>query len=525
MQGTNDPSRVELLDAAALCRHLVAEGSVYAFLADHRKDLFPDRLFADLFPSGRGRPSVPADVVATVMVLQALEGLSDREAAAQLRQSIAWKVACGLSLVDPGFHPTVLTLWRSRLRASARPERVYEAVRAVIAQTGVLAGRQRRALDSTLLDDAVASQDTVTQLVAAVRRVRRLVPAAAALRLGGHDYDHDPGKPQCAWDDPHARDGLVSALVGDALAVLAAVQGAELDAEQAEAVGLLGLVAGQDVEPGEQAGSFRIARQVAPDRVISVVDPDARHMHKSRSSYRDGYKAHLAVEPETGLITATELTPANTADGPTGVGLLAGESPGLQVLGDSAYGGGGTRAALRAAGHTRTIKPIPLRPAVPGGFTRDDFAVDLAAGTVTCPAGHTVAITPSGRAVFDWRCGPARSASAAPAPRTAKPSTCIPRKPNSQRPAARPPTRPSRPATVAGGPWWNARSPGWSQTATAGSATAAWPATSSACQSGWPRSTCAGWSPWAWTTPMPGGCWPDEVVSGPGVSMRDVASA
>jgi transposase len=336
MQGTNDPSRVELLDATALCRHLVAEGSVYAFLADHRSELFPDQLFADLFPSGRGRPSVPADVVATVMVLQALEGLSDREAAAQLRHSIAWKVACGLSLVDPGFHPTVLTLWRTRLRTSARPERVFEAVRAVIAQTGVLAGRQRRALDSTLLDDAVATQDTVTQLVAAVRRVRRLIPAAGALELAAHDYDHHPGKPECAWDDPHARDGLVSALVADALAVLAAVEGAELDADQAEAVGLLGLVAGQDVEPGEQAGTFRIARKVAADRVISVVDPDARHLHKSRSSYRDGDKAHLAVAPETGLVCAVTLTPANAADGPTGVGLLAGEPPGLQLLGDAA---------------------------------------------------------------------------------------------------------------------------------------------------------------------------------------------
>ena len=98
MQGTTDPSRVELLDAAALCRQLVAEGSVYGFLTDHRRELFPDKLFADLFPSGRGRPSVPADQVATVMVLQALEGLSDREAAAQLRQGIAWKVACGLAL-------------------------------------------------------------------------------------------------------------------------------------------------------------------------------------------------------------------------------------------------------------------------------------------------------------------------------------------------------------------------------------------------------------------------------------------
>jgi IS5 family transposase len=406
MQGTNDPSRVELLDAAALCRHLVPEGSVYAFLADHRSELFPDQLFADLFPSGRGRPSVPADVVATVMVLQALEGLSDREAAAQLRQSIAWKIACGLSLVDPGFHPTVLTLWRTRLRTSARPERVFDAVRSVITQTGVLAGRQRRALDSTLLDDAVATQDTVTQLVAAVRRVRRLVPAAAALRLGGHDYDHDPGKPACAWDDPEARTRLVSALVTDARAVLAVVEDADLDVAQAEAVGLLGLVAGQDVEPGEQAGSFRIARKVPADRVISVVDPDARHMHKSRSSYRDGYKAHLAVEPETGLVCAAALTPANAADGPTGIGLLAGEAPGLQVLGDAAYGGGEGRAALRAAGHAQTIKPIPLRAAVPGGFTRDDFAVDLRAKTVTCPAGHTVAITPADKAIFDWRCGP-----------------------------------------------------------------------------------------------------------------------
>src|SRR5215217_6228351 len=251
MQGISDPTRVELLDAAALCRHLVPDGSVHAFLADHRRQPFPDELFADLFPSGRGRPSVPADVVATVMVLQALEGLSDREAAAQLRQSIAWKVACGLALTDQRFHPTVLTLWRSRLRTSSRPERVFEAVRAVIAQTGVLAGRQRRALDSTLLDYAVATQDTVTQLVAAVRRVRRLVPAAAALELAAHDYDHDPGKPACAWDDAEARDRLVSALVTDALAVLGEIQDGDLDAIQTEAVGLLGLVAGQDVEPGE----------------------------------------------------------------------------------------------------------------------------------------------------------------------------------------------------------------------------------------------------------------------------------
>src|SRR5437870_8123472 len=111
----------ELLDAAALCGHLVSEGSVHAFLARHRKDLFPDEMFEDLFPSGRGRPSVPADVIASVMVLQALEGLSDRDAVRRLRTDISWKVACGLSLSAGGFHPTVLTLWRNRLRVSQRP--------------------------------------------------------------------------------------------------------------------------------------------------------------------------------------------------------------------------------------------------------------------------------------------------------------------------------------------------------------------------------------------------------------------
>jgi len=135
-----------------------------------------------------------------------------------------------------------------------------------------------------------------------------------------------------------------------------------------------------------------------------VVDPESRHMHKSRRSYRDGYKAHLAAEPETGLVTQAKLTPANAGDGPTGLGLLSDEPGALEVLADSAYGGGETRAALRAAGHLQTIKPLPLRSAVPGGFTKDDFAIDLDQQTVTCPAGHTVAITPSSQAVFGQRC-------------------------------------------------------------------------------------------------------------------------
>src|SRR3712207_1797378 len=114
-----------------------------------------------------------------------------------------WKSACGLPVATAGFHSTVLTYWRRPLAASARRNQIFDAVREVVAATGALTGKTRRALDSTVLEDAVATQDTVIQLIAAIRRVRREVPGAAEVvgaHCTGHDYD-DPGKPQIAWDD------------------------------------------------------------------------------------------------------------------------------------------------------------------------------------------------------------------------------------------------------------------------------------------------------------------------------------
>jgi hypothetical protein len=386
-------------------------------LAEHRRELFPDALFADLFPSALGRPSVPADVVAAVLVLQALEGRSDREAVEALTFDLRWKAACGLPVAAAGFHSTVLTYWRRRLATSARPNRIFDAVREVVAATGALTGKTRRALDSTVLTDAVATQDTVTQLIAAIRRVRREVPGAAevvAAHCTAHDYD-DPGKPAIAWDDPEARAGLVDALVTDAHRLLGHLPDQQLGPRPAEAVALLALVAGQDVEPGEGSdgtdGRWRIARKVAEDRVISTVDPDARHAHKTVHRHTDGFKAHLVAEPDTGLITSCTLTRASgpdTGDAAVGIGLLAADrtigGP-VQVLADSAYGTGPMLAALAAAGHSAVIKPWPPRSLIPDGFTTADFTVDEHAGTVTCPAGHTVGYTPIKRAArFGDRC-------------------------------------------------------------------------------------------------------------------------
>jgi IS5 family transposase len=430
MQGESDRQR-ELLDVESVAGHLLKPGSVFAFLAEHRHRLFPGEMFADLFPSRRGRPSIPGEVIASVIVLQTLHGYSDREAVDAVTFDLRWKAACGYAIDAAGFDSSTLTYWRRRLAASERPQRIFEAVREVIEQTGAVAGKQRRALDSTVLDDAVARQDTITQLIAQIRRVGREVPGASELIKGlctrlaaltGQSYDQ-PGKPRIAWDDETARDELVTALVNDALALLAALDLTAVEkagGKPAEAVALLALVAGQDVEPAEGSdgtdGRWRIARATAPDRVISTVDPDARHAHKSRERRQDGFKAHLVVEPDTGLTTAVQLTKPNGAensDATVGAALVTtdptlAEGRSVEVLGDSAYATGDMLHTLASQEDgkkwTPLLKPWPLKPAVPGGFTIDDFSHDPQARTLTCPAGVTRPLSPKNNVTFGVAC-------------------------------------------------------------------------------------------------------------------------
>lgn len=385
-------------DVWVTCRELIPAGSVFAFLAEHRGGLFPAVTFADMYPSGNGRPSMPPQILAAAITLQALHGLSDFETVQELRCDLRWKAACGLGLHDMAFDPSLLAYFRRRLARSARPNRVFEAVREVVKATGALKGKHRRALDSTVLDDAVATQDTVTQIIAAIRAVIREVPAAcevAAVQCTAHDYT-DPGKPAIAWNDLGARAALVDALVGDALRLLGHLPEQQLGEKAANAFGILALVAGQDVEPAEDSdgrdGRWRIARGTVHDRTVSTVDPEARHIHKNRTRHQEGFRAHVAFEPETGLFTEVALTAGSGAgnhEAAVAQDLLADEDTAVTALGDTAYGTGDLRKHLQAQGHDLVIKPPPLKPAVPGGFTADDFTVDTTDGQVTCPAGHT----------------------------------------------------------------------------------------------------------------------------------------
>lgn len=419
--------QVRFDDVMLLVGGQLPEGSVYRLLAEHGGLLFGDEYFADVFKrSVLGRPTVPARVVATVMLLQAYEGLSDREACDRLAFDLRWKAAAGLAVGAGAFHPTVLVGMRNRLRASDRPRRLFDDVSATARAAGLLRGR-RRVLDSTPLFDAVATQDTVIQLRAAIRTVLtaadRADPGLASEVRAGLTRDDDyatVGKPPCDWDDPKAREALVDALVRDAQAALGVLDGHELDGALAQAGELLGLVAGQDVAAGED-GIFRITRGVARDRLISTVDVEARHGHKSRARTFDGYKTHLGVDPDDELITGVAVTAANTADRDVIDALLNqpgaaapadaesevgepaadtansalgpqanGESKEFEVYGDSAYAGGATLAEQTARGHDMRAKVPPVRN--PNGYSKDRFTIDLAAGTVTCPADHTVTI-------------------------------------------------------------------------------------------------------------------------------------
>jgi hypothetical protein len=433
--------QVRFDDAMGLVGDQLPAGSIYRLLAEHGGALFDDDYFSDLFKrSTLGRPTVPARVMATVMLLQAFEGLSDREACDRLSFDLRWKAAAGLTVDAAAFHPTVLVGMRNRLRASGRPRRLFEDVNTTARAAGLLRGR-RRVLDSTPLLDAVATQDTVIQLRAAIRkllgvadRVDPVVAGAVRGVLNREDDYSSLGKPPCDWDDPAAREALVDALVRDATAALEILDGRELDGALTEVVELLALVAGQDVAAGED-GVFRITRRVAKDRMISTVDTEARHGHKSRARTFDGYKSHLGIDPDDELITGVAVTAANTADREVIDELLdtpavtqtstvtdapstdadadadadadggiadrdrclsgGAGSKGYVVYGDSAYADGATLAQQTGRGHDMRAKVPPVRN--PNGYSKDRFGIDLDAGTVTCPAEHTVAIGTGGR--------------------------------------------------------------------------------------------------------------------------------
>lgn len=425
MLGLADHQGNLLDDVERFLDETLEETSIYAFFHRERDRLFPDGDFADLFDE-KGRRSVPPSVVAVVMALQRLEGLSDREAVERYTFDNRWRYAAGVGGYDTAgwtsFAHTVLVDMRERLRNSDRPNRIFEVALGAAKAAGVIT--RRRVLDSTPLYDAVATMDTVTLVRSAIRGLLKVADPTLAAELramvkSGDDYASS-AKPQIDWEDQQARTDLVDGRAKDGLAMVMALCGRKLSPAVKEAACLLLSVLGQDLEERDD-GVFCIATRVAPDRVISTVDPEARHGRKSTAHGFDGFKAHVSVDPDAELICATTVTPGNLGDAAAAVELLSDlldddqaqaptEDTGADrpvAYGDNAYGTGELHHTLGEAGVEDRLKTQD--PVAPGGrFAKDRFSIDLEVDTVTCPAGVTVAIRRhkdgSGVAAFKEAC-------------------------------------------------------------------------------------------------------------------------
>ena len=411
------------------CDEALPENSIYAVLHRERDRLFPDGMFADLF-SDKGRRSVPPSVVATVIVLQRLGGYSDRDAVEHYTFDARWRYAAGVGGYDGAgwdrFAHTVLVDMRARLARSDDPRRIFEVTLQAASAAGLVG--VKRVLDSTPLYDAVATMDTVTLIRSAVRGLLRVADAGleAALRgvlSSGDDYA-SAGKPHIDWDDKAARAELVDSRARDGYACLALLDGRTWGEQVAQAGQLLATVLGQDLETTAD-GTLRIARRVAKDRVISTVDPEARHGRKTQARGFDGYKGHVAVDPDSEIITDTVVTPGNAGDASVAQDLIddladtadtadsadsdddggadsgqphRDEAPGRAeptVYGDNAYGTGEFHEHL--AEHDIVSRCKTQQPTAAGGmFTKSDFDINLDDDTATCPTGVTAPIRRNG---------------------------------------------------------------------------------------------------------------------------------
>ena len=366
------------------------EGSFYARLAAHGHEIVVDEDFASCYVEGKGRPSIPPSLLMRAVLCQIRDDVSDREAARRAAKDLDWKRALGIAADEIPFHHTTLSVFRSRLLVNNADEVVLKRTIARAVERGLFKKKVMAIADSTGVMGAAAVADTYELLRQAINAVVAAAggPTALPSRLRKRARICKRGKAPIDWSQAAVRRTELGELVGMAKDLLAATAA---DPACAEARTLLERIVDQDVdEHPADGGGPAIRRGVAPDRVISVVDPDMRHGRKSPASRVDGYKAHVLSDHDTELVLAVEATPANDPDGPQAAPMVAAaRALGVgvaEVLGDTAYGDGDTRQAVEQAG-ARIVAKTPPPPAT-GRFLKTDFFIDPVVPMATCPAGQ-----------------------------------------------------------------------------------------------------------------------------------------
>jgi hypothetical protein len=385
----------------------VRRDSFYGFLALHREELFCDEDFADLYCPDNGRPSVPPSLLATALLLQFYEGVSDEEAKARADFDLRWKVALGIGLEERPFAKSTLQLFRARLIIHERVGAVFQKSLTFARRTGYLRSRRLKkvVLDTTHVLGRGALKDTYNLLADGITVLARELAAevpcydpeewARERVLGRYFGSSVKGEAGIDWDDLEARQAFLEGVVGDADRLLEVAREAmeklpvgDPGRERwGEAAALLELLLLQDIERRED-GTY-LKQGVIPDRVVSMHDPEMRHGRKSASRRFDGHKAAIAVDPESQLITAVDVLAGNAPDHERALELVeqAEANAGVMIeetVGDCAYGGSNTRQTFAEAGRKLVAKVANRHGQAQ--FSKDDFRIDLQSMSCEFPA-------------------------------------------------------------------------------------------------------------------------------------------
>jgi hypothetical protein len=385
----------------------VGRDTFYGFLATQGSQLFRDEDFATLYCPDNGRASVPPSLLATALLLQTYEGVSDEEAKARADFDLRWKVALGIGLDERPFAKSTLQLFRAQLILHDQVRAMFQRSLTFARETGYLSGRKITAvLDTSYILGRGAVKDTYNLLADGIVALSRGLAHhagrepeawAEAHALGRYFGSSLKGEAAIEWDDTAARQVFLQGVVADAdrLLDLAWHALASLPPDDPEhtrvrtAAGLLAQLLVQDIERRSEGAVLR--EGVSPDRIVSVHDPEMRHGRKSATRRFDGHKGAIAVDAESQLITAAAVLPGNAPDhdqaltlveqteGQAGVAVEA-------ALGDCAFGDSDTRRAFADAGRTLVAK-VPNRRNQ-RYFPKEEFRIDLVAMTCACPAGQ-----------------------------------------------------------------------------------------------------------------------------------------
>ena len=406
-----------LWEADRLYLDHVGRDTFYGLLASLRGRLFRDADFAEFYCPDNGRDSVPPSLLATALLLQSHDKVSDAEAKARADFDLRWKVALGIEVEDRPFAKSTLQVFRAQLILHDKVREVFESSLRLARESGYLKKRSMRvALDTTNILGRGAVKDTCNLLADGIVKLMRALAAvekssvkewAKAQGYEGYLGSSIKGEAAIDWSDRKARQALLAGIVADAdrLLELSRQAQGELPENGEErqhivtAAELLGQLLLQDVERAE--GGVSLKDGVSRDRMMSVHDPEMRHGHKSSSKRFDGHKAAIVVDTDTQLITAVAVLPGNAPDNLGALELVEQSEantgvPVQEAMGDAAYGDGATRQTFADAGR-KLVARVPGRPDRKR-FPKDDFVIDLAAGSCTCPAGQvTHTIVPAGK--------------------------------------------------------------------------------------------------------------------------------